>query len=78
MQTTRYHGCYRASFFYVRRGFKKYREVRHRIGVRILFSRVGNGVGKAVENVPIPFIYNARVSLGGNQICTFSYFSEPP
>jgi hypothetical protein len=61
MQTTRI-------IFLCPKRLQKVQRSAHRIGVRILFSRVGNGVGKAVENVPIPFIYNARVSLGGNQL----------
>ena len=45
--------------------------------MRILISCVGMVLGKTVENHDIPFIFNARGSLGGNQDCTSVHFLEP-
>jgi len=38
-----------------------------KIGMRVLISRVGNGVENDVENTHIPFIFIVRESLGRNQ-----------
>jgi hypothetical protein len=54
------------------------REGAQQIGIRILISRVGNGVGNAVENHHIHFTFSARESLGGNQYHTSSHLPKRP